>query len=240
MNQKSEMLMSKRSKRLEIVQREPVNILPRNHQQNEYISAIRRNDITFGVGPAGTGKTYIAAAIAADSYERGLISKIAICRPIVEAAGEELGFLPGDLAEKCDPYLRPIFDAFDIHWSKQEIQSKLRNKIIEISPLAYMRGRTFVDTFVIADEAQNANTDQMMMLLTRLGKGSKIVVTGDPTQRDKKDARGIEDARTFLSMCPNVSFIDFDNRDVVRHPTVCEILSRWNVRMPSQTRIMHA
>lgn len=231
--------MSKRSKRLELVQRRAhVNLLPRNEQQEQYINAIKKNDIVFGIGPAGTGKTFIAASLAAEAYERGQISKIMICRPIVEAAGEQLGFLPGDLNEKCDPYLRPIFDAFEAYWDTAEIQSKMRNKVIEISPLAYMRGRTFVNAFVVADEAQNANTDQMMMLLTRLGPGSKIVITGDLTQRDKKDARGIEDARKYLSSCPKIEFASFGMEDIVRHQTVAEILKRWDTQMISTPKIV--
>lgn len=229
--------MSKRAKRLELVRRDPAPLLPRNDQQSSYIAAIRRNDVVFGVGPAGTGKTFIAASIAAAALDEGLFDKIIICRPIVEAAGEELGFLPGDLNEKCDPYLRPIFDGFSRRWEHAEVQCKMRRGSIEISPLAYMRGRTFSGAICIADEMQNATTDQMMMLLTRLGEGSKIIVTGDPSQRDRKDASGIEDARRFLSGCPRVAFCDFGVESVVRHDTVMEILRRW---MPTvqQARIV--
>lgn len=219
--------MSKKAKRLEFAQRERVQILPRNRQQDEYMRAIAKNDITFGVGPAGTGKTFLAAALAAKYYDEGIFDKIVICRPIVEACGEELGFLPGDLNEKCDPYLRPIFDGLSTVWTSGDIQCKMRMGNIEISPLAYMRGRTFINAFVIADEMQNAVTDQIMMLLTRLGQGSKIVITGDPMQKDRKTATGLEEAKSKLMDCPAVSFIDFTIDHVVRHPTVTNILKRW-------------
>jgi phosphate starvation-inducible PhoH-like protein len=202
-------------------------IVPRNRKQDEYLRAIARNNITVATGPAGTGKTYLAAATAAMAYDRGEVTSIQITRPIVEAMGEDLGYLPGDLNEKCDPYLRPIFDGLREAWGQGALDCMLKNKTVEISPLAYMRGRTFKNAFIIADEFQNASSEQVLMLMTRIGEGSKIVMTGDPMQRDRQ-VDGLEDARRFLSDCPGIAFVDFGIEEVVRHETVTEVLRRWD------------
>lgn len=220
--------MSKRKRAAQQWVFERMHVVPKNESQDKYIRAIKEHEIVFGIGAAGTGKTFLAATVAADLKDKGLIEKIVICRPIVEAGGEELGFLPGDLNEKCDPYIRPVFDGLRTIWDRDSIDIMIRRGDIEISPLAYMRGRTFTNSFVIGDEMQNATEDQMLMLLTRLGQGSKIVVTGDPTQRDRRDAFGLEAARDKLSGCPHVSFIDFLTKDIIRHPVVEHVVRRWN------------
>lgn len=204
-----------------------IEITPKTTNQRDYMKNIDLNDFTFGVGPAGTGKTFLAAYKAAQALLSGDVNKIIICRPIIEAGGEKIGFLPGDLKEKCDPYLRPIFDAFRLMMSQKEFQTYLNNDTIEIAPMAYMRGRTFTKAFIICDEAQNATRDQILMLITRLGEGSKMVITGDPKQRDKREADGIEHARVVLENCPQVAFSSFWEEDIVRHPTVKEILYLW-------------
>jgi len=201
-------------------------LVPRNETQDEYLKAMAKNDITVATGPAGTGKTFLAAVVAARALLRGDVDFIKITRPIVEASGEDLGYLPGDIKEKCDPYLRPIFDGFSHVWSKGELDTKLKNGIVEIAPLAYMRGRTFKNSFIIADEFQNATDEQFLMLVTRLGEGSKIVITGDPMQRDRKVA-GLEAAKERLFDCPSVAFVEFDVSEVVRHETVKSILNKW-------------
>lgn len=201
-------------------------VSPRNESQREYLSAMRRSDVVFGIGPAGTGKTFLAAYEAASSLVSGDFKRIVICRPIVEAGGEKLGFLPGDLDAKCDPYLRPIYDGLQAVWHPKTIESYKSVGRIEVSPLAFMRGRTFCDSFVICDEAQNMSEDQMLMLLTRLGDGSRMVINGDADQRDR-DVKGLEQARAKLSGRPNISFCDFTRDDVVRHETVRDILEAW-------------
>lgn len=203
------------------------HVEPRTKNQGHYINSIIENDITFGFGPAGTGKTYLAGGMAARYLSEGAIEKIVICRPAVEANGENLGFLPGDLNEKMDPYLRPIFDAFGKFWPKKQVQNMIYHGQIEVSPLAFMRGRTFSDCFVIADEMQNASRDMVLMLLTRLGENSKMVVTGDPDQRDLKGSDGFEHAQRKLGETPGIGFITFGQTDVVRHPLIGKILSKW-------------
>jgi phosphate starvation-inducible PhoH-like protein len=208
-------------------ERERPRITARTENQRQYIRAIARNDITFGFGSAGSGKTFLAASLAAEALDTGQVDRIVVCRPAVEAAGERLGFLPGGVREKMDPYLRPIFDVFNLYWHPKLIQTMLNYNRIEVSPFAYMRGRTFHRAFVIADEAQNCNENQMLMLLTRLGEGSKIVITGDPTQRDDWSAKGLEMAYAKLGNCPGVAFVRFEDSDVVRHELVERILKSW-------------
>ncbi len=196
--------------------------------QKEYVSAIRKNTITFGVGPAGTGKTYLAVCLAVASYKEKRVEKIILTRPAVEA-GEKLGFLPGDLQTKVDPYLRPLYDALQEMFG-QETYAKLMEKgAIEVAPLAYMRGRTLSDAFVILDEAQNATREQMKMFLTRLGEGSKMVVTGDLTQTDLPEGKtsGLKQAVTLLKDVEDIAVCTLTEKDVVRHPLVMKIVRMY-------------
>ncbi len=196
--------------------------------QSRYVKMIRENDIVFGIGPAGTGKTYIAVAMAVNAYKNKEIEKILLARPAVEA-GESLGFLPGDLQEKVDPYLRPLYDAlFDIMGRDAALRLKER-EVIEVVPLAYMRGRTLDNSFIILDEAQNTTKEQMKMFLTRLGFGSKAVVTGDVTQIDlpKKKASGLMDAQRVLKNIKGIEFAILKQNDVVRHPLVKRIIEAY-------------
>jgi phosphate starvation-inducible protein PhoH and related proteins len=197
-----------------------------NLKQKEYGATIRQNTIIFAIGSAGSGKTFLAALHAMDDYLAGRVEKIVVCRPVVNAGGEDLGFLPGTLQEKMDPYIKPIFDAFAIQWNPKQIQTMLEYGKIEIAPLAYMRGRTFRDAFIICDEAQNATDDQLLMLLSRLGENSKLIITGDPSQRDIS-GRPFEKARHRLGRIPGIAFVDFSDEDVVRHPLVQRILRAW-------------
>ena len=197
--------------------------------QIAYIDNIRNNDIVFGVGPAGTGKTYLAVAMAVQAYKNKEVQKILLARPAVEA-GENLGFLPGDLQEKVDPYLRPLYDAlFDILGKDTALRLKERDTI-EVVPLAYMRGRTLDDSFIILDEAQNTSKEQMKMFLTRLGFGSKAVVTGDVTQIDlpKKKESGLNDALRVLNGLKGIEFSFLNDSDVVRHPLVRRIIAAYD------------
>tara|TARA_B100000945_G_C20396617_1_gene605195 strand:+ start:158 stop:1090 length:933 start_codon:yes stop_codon:yes gene_type:complete len=196
--------------------------------QIEYLNAVRGNDIVFGVGPAGTGKTYQAVALAVDSLKRGEVQKIVITRPAVEA-GERLGFLPGDLKEKIDPYLTPLYDALNDMINKDKLTTYLNQKIIEIAPLAYMRGRTLNSSFLILDEAQNATSMQMKMFLTRLGITSKAIVTGDTTQIDlpKAEPSGLIDAIKILKNVDGISFVQFSQEDVMRHHLVKKIIEAY-------------
>lgn len=207
--------------------RKPVDIQARTPKQRDYIRAIRDNDITFGMGSAGTGKTFLASLMAVDHLTKGLVDKIVICRPAVTAGGEELGFLPGGINEKMDPFVQPIFDAFRTYWSPQTIKQHINDRVIEIVPLAYMRGRSFNRSFILADEMQNATPDNLLMLLTRLGEESKIVVTGDPLQCDINGNSCFRIAESILRRVDTVEFVRFSNRDVVRHPTVEKILNAW-------------
>jgi phosphate starvation-inducible PhoH-like protein len=196
--------------------------------QKKYIEAIRKHDITFGIGPAGTGKTYLAVAMALAAMREGGISRIILTRPAVEA-GEALGFLPGDLYEKITPYLRPLHDALHDMLPAEEIARHMERATIEIAPLAYMRGRTLNNAFIILDEAQNSTTEQMLMFLTRLGHGSKAVITGDETQIDlpahKKS--GLAEAHRALKNTEGIAIIEFSKRDVVRHPLVQRIIAAY-------------
>jgi len=200
----------------------------RTPRQNHYIKAIMEHDVTFGVGPAGTGKTYLAVACAVDALERDAVQRIVLTRPAVEA-GERLGFLPGDLAQKVDPYLRPLYDALYDLLGFDRTQKMFEKQTIEIAPLAYMRGRTLNHAFVILDEAQNTTPEQMKMFLTRIGFGSKAVVTGDITQIDlqRTQKSGLIDAIDVLKQVRGVAFARFTSADVVRHPLVARIVDAY-------------
>jgi phosphate starvation-inducible protein PhoH and related proteins len=196
--------------------------------QKKYLDAIRRHDVTFGVGPAGTGKTYLAVAMALAALRDGKVSRIILTRPAVEA-GEALGFLPGDLYEKITPYLRPLHDALHDMLPAEEIQKHTERGTIEIAPLAYMRGRTLNNAFIILDEAQNSTAEQMLMFLTRLGHGSKAVVTGDETQIDLPPHKnsGLLEAHRALRNTEGIAIVEFSKRDVVRHPLVQRIITAY-------------
>lgn len=220
--------MSKKKKRSMIPQTRPkVEIHPLNRTQRTYLRQINANDITFGIGPAGTGKTYLATKIAMQYQTEGIVDRIVICRPAVNAGGEQIGFLPGGIQDKMDPYIRPIMDTFMEYWSKQTIQDYVGRGTIEIVPLAYMRGRTFTRTFIIADEMQNANNEQLLMLLTRLGENSKMVITGDPVQSDVNGTSCFHVAEHILTPVDTIGFVEFGQNDIVRHPTVKKILDAW-------------
>jgi phosphate starvation-inducible PhoH-like protein len=196
--------------------------------QREYVRQIRNNDIVFAVGPAGTGKTYLAVAFAVASLKNNEITKIVLTRPAVEA-GESLGFLPGDLKEKIDPYLRPLYDALDDMIPGEKLRTYLEKRVIEIAPLAYMRGRTLNNAFVILDEAQNASAMQMKMFLTRLGPNSRAIVTGDVTQIDlpAKQSSGLVQIQEVLKGVGGIAFVYFDRNDVVRHRLVKDIIDAY-------------
>jgi phosphate starvation-inducible PhoH-like protein len=196
--------------------------------QKKYLEAIRKHDITFGIGPAGTGKTYLAVAMALSALRDGKTSRIILTRPAVEA-GEALGFLPGDLYEKITPYLRPLHDALQDMQPAEELQKLMERGIIEIAPLAYMRGRTLNNAFIILDEAQNSTAEQMLMFLTRLGHGSKAVITGDETQVDlpPHKSSGLAEAHRALENTEGIAIVEFSRRDVVRHPLVQRIISAY-------------
>lgn len=200
----------------------------RTPRQNDYIQAILDNDIAFGIGPAGTGKTYLAVAAAVDAYERDRVERIILTRPAVEA-GERLGFLPGDLSQKVDPYLRPLYDALFDLLGFDKTQRLLERQTIEIAPLAYMRGRTLNNAFVILDEAQNTTPEQMKMFLTRIGFGSKAVITGDVTQIDlpRGTRSGLVEAQNVLAGVRGIAMTYFTAADVVRHPLVARIVEAY-------------
>jgi phosphate starvation-inducible PhoH-like protein len=193
------------------------------------VQQIRRNDIVFGIGPAGTGKTYLAVAMAVAALKNRDVTKVVLARPAVEA-GENLGFLPGDLQDKVDPYLRPLYDALDDMLSAEKMKSYMEKRIIEIVPLAYMRGRTLHNAFVILDEAQNATAMQMKMFLTRLGAHSRAVITGDITQIDlpKSTVSGLVEIQEILKSIQGVGFAYFDRNDVVRHRLVKDIIDAYD------------
>ena len=204
------------------------NVVPKTVGQKNYIEAIRTHDLCFGIGPAGTGKTYLAMAMAVAALREEKVSRIILTRPAVEA-GEALGFLPGDLYEKIDPYLRPLLDALHDMMPAEDIVKNRERGIIEIAPLAYMRGRTLNHAFIILDEAQNATAEQMFMFLTRLGYSSKAVITGDVTQIDLPSNKksGLVEAQHALKSVEGVSMVQFSKRDVVRHPLVQRIISAY-------------
>ncbi len=203
-------------------------VAPKTVTQQRYLQAIREHDVTLGLGPAGTGKTYLAMAMATAALKAGDVARIILTRPAVEA-GEALGFLPGDLYEKLDPYLRPLHDALNDMLPLEEVQKNKEKGAIEIAPLAYMRGRTLNNAFIILDEAQNATTEQMFMFLTRLGFNSKAVITGDPTQTDLPSQRqsGLVEARHALDRIEGIGIIEFAEKDVVRHPLVRRIIKAY-------------
>jgi phosphate starvation-inducible protein PhoH and related proteins len=204
------------------------SITPKSLNQRTYVDAIERHDMVFGIGPSGTGKTYLAVAMAVDALLSKEVSRIILARPAVEA-GERLGFLPGTLQEKVNPYLRPLYDALYDVLDPDRVERYLERSIIEIAPIAFMRGRTLNDAFVILDEAQNTTSEQMKMFLTRLGFNSKAVVTGDITQIDLPDGRrsGLVEAIDVVSRVPGISFVYFTERDVVRHTLVQRIIRAY-------------
>ncbi len=200
----------------------------RTPRQNQYVQQILDHDVSFGIGPAGTGKTYLAVACAVDAIERGLVERIVLTRPAVEA-GERLGFLPGDLSQKVDPYLRPLYDSLYELMGFERTIKLLERQMIEIAPLAYMRGRTIANSFIILDEAQNTTSEQMKMFLTRLGFGSKAVINGDPSQIDlpKGQTSGLVQAVRILEGVKGIAFTYYTSDDVVRHPLVGRIVKAY-------------
>jgi phosphate starvation-inducible PhoH-like protein len=204
-------------------------IAPKTQGQKRYVEAIRKSDIVIGIGPAGTGKTYLAMAMAVNALRSGRVARIILCRPAVEA-GEALGFLPGTMEEKVSPYLRPLYDALYDMMDPDEIQRNMERGVIEIAPLAYMRGRTLNNAFVILDEAQNSTSEQMLMFLTRMGFDSKIVITGDITQVDLPGHKtsGLVEVQTVLKNIPSLEIVYFEGKDVVRHEIVQKIISAYS------------
>ncbi len=203
-------------------------VMPRGGNQIGYVEAIRQHDVNFGIGPAGTGKTYLAVACAVEALESQRVSRIVLVRPAVEA-GEKLGFLPGDLAQKIDPYLRPLYDALYEMMGVERVNKYIERNVIEVAPLAYMRGRTLNNAFIILDESQNTTIEQMKMFLTRIGFGSTAVITGDITQIDlpKGQKSGLVNVRNVLRGVPGIAFTHFSSRDVVRHPLVQKIVEAY-------------
>ena len=208
--------------------RKPV-VHPKTLGQKRYVEAIQKHDVTFGAGPAGTGKTFLAMAMAIMSLKEEKVSRIILTRPAVEA-GEALGFLPGDLQEKLDPYLRPLHDALQDLLPMEEVQKHMERGTVEIAPLAYMRGRTLNNAFIILDEAQNSTAEQMLMFLTRLGSNSKVVITGDPTQIDLPPSKtsGLVEGPAALAKVEGIAHCKFEKRDVVRHPLVARIVQAYD------------
>jgi phosphate starvation-inducible PhoH-like protein len=204
-------------------------ILPRSARQKAYLDAINKHDVVFGIGPAGTGKTYLAMAMAVSMFIRGEVSRIILTRPARES-GERLGFLPGSLEEKVSPYLRPLYDALYDMMPQEEAASLISRNIIEVAPLAFMRGRTLNNAFIILDEAQNTTVEQMLMFLTRMGFGSRCVITGDPSQSDlaKNERAGLERALKTLKSVREIGFVFFSPGDVVRHALLEKIITAYN------------
>jgi len=204
-------------------------VSPKGVAQQSYIQAIRSHDIVFGIGPAGTGKTYLAMAMAIRALQERQVKRIIMTRPAVEA-GERLGFLPGDLAEKINPYLRPLYDALHDMMRFEKVSALMEKGVIEVAPIAFMRGRTLNDSFIILDEAQNTTSEQMKMFLTRIGFGTKAVITGDVTQIDlaRGQKSGLIEARLALKAVRGIAFTEFQNDDVVRHPLVARIIDAYD------------
>jgi phosphate starvation-inducible PhoH-like protein len=217
-----------------VIKTKKKTIAPRSPMQASYVKAITEKEMVFGLGPAGTGKTYLAVAMAVQAFVKGEVAKMIFCRPALEA-GERIGFLPGDLKEKVDPYLRPVYDALHDMLPWDFVQKKMDNGEIEIVPLAFMRGRTLTNAFIVLDEAQNATPSQMKMFLTRMGERSKVVVTGDPSQSDLPDSypAGLEEAIRILADVPDISFIHFTGKDVVRHALVQRIVEAYAAKTRS-------
>ena len=213
--------------RIEIKTRKKL-VEPRTDAQKAYVQSLFENEMAFGIGPAGTGKTYLAVAVGVSMFIQGHVDRIILCRPAVEA-GERLGFLPGTQEEKVDPYMQPLYDALNDFLPGKQLAKLKEEKTIEIAPLAFMRGRTLSRAFVVLDEAQNATTMQMKMFLTRLGEGSRMVITGDRTQIDlpRGVVSGLADAERLLKSVPNISFNYFTSKDVVRHPLVAAIIEAY-------------
>lgn len=204
-------------------------LLPRTPNQSRYVHALRTHEMTFGIGPAGTGKTYMAVAAGVEMYEQEKVDRLIFCRPAVEA-GERLGFLPGDMREKIDPYLRPIYDALYDFLGAERVEKMLERGEIEIAPLAFMRGRTLSRAYVLLDEAQNTTSAQMKMFLSRMGEGTRMVITGDPSQTDLPSGQmsGLKEALLVLNGVKEISFLEFENADVVRHKLVGKILQAYD------------
>jgi len=216
-------------------------ITPKSLAQKNYVDAIRQHDIVFGIGPAGTGKTYLAMAMAVSALSKGLVTRIILTRPAVEA-GEALGFLPGDLADKVDPYLRPLYDALHDMMRFEKVSALMQQGVIEVAPLAFMRGRTLNDSFIILDEAQNTTSEQMKMFLTRIGFRSKAVITGDITQIDLPTGKpsGLIESKNILQGIDGIEFAYFSKRDVVRHKLVQEIIRAYELLDAEKQRIRQA
>jgi phosphate starvation-inducible PhoH-like protein len=221
----------------QLIETERKRISPRSPNQSRYVQAMREHDLVFGLGPAGTGKTYLAVAMGASLLRRRMVDRLILSRPAVEA-GERLGFLPGDMKDKVDPYLRPLYDALQDMLPEGKFATRLESGHIEVAPLAFMRGRTLANAFVILDEAQNTTPAQMMMFLTRLGEGSRMVVTGDPAQHDLPlgAASGLDDAVAKLEGLADVGMIRFTEKDVVRHPLVAKIIEAYRRPAPGAAR----
>lgn len=212
-----------------------LSVRPRGGNQKGYVQSIQKHDISFGIGPAGTGKTWLAVACAAEALKEDRIRRILLVRPAVEA-GEKLGFLPGDLAQKVDPYLRPLYDALYEMLGFEQVGRLIERQVIEVAPLAFMRGRTLNDAFIILDESQNTTREQMKMFLTRIGFGSKAVITGDPSQIDlpKAQASGLLSALEILEGVEGIGITHFASKDVVRHPLVQRIVEAYDRKKPDE------
>jgi len=218
--------------RVEIKTRKKM-VEPRTAAQKAYVKSLFENELAFGIGPAGTGKTYLAVAVGVNLFIGGHVDKIILSRPAVEA-GEKLGYLPGDMKDKVDPYMQPLYDALNDFLPSKQVEKLIEEKKIEIAPLAFMRGRTLSRAFVVLDEAQNATTMQMKMFLTRLGEGSRMVITGDRTQIDlpRGVSSGLRDAERLLAKIPKIDFNYFTSKDVVRHPLVAAIIEAYEADDP--------
>jgi len=205
------------------------SVIPRSKKQKEYVFSLKKNQITMSLGPAGTGKTYLAVAVALSMLLEKKVERIILSRPAVEA-GERLGFLPGDMKDKIDPYLRPLYDSLYELFDYEKIQRKIESGVIEIAPLAFMRGRTLKNSFAILDEAQNATSTQIKMFLTRIGENSSLVVNGDPSQIDlpNKSQSGLVESQNILKDIKEIGIINFDHRDVIRHPLVTKIVEAYH------------